>query len=225
LSFDASIGSDETGEAGTPELSNEQLRAQLASAEERATRGEQDLDRERGRLDTFLARSPQQEEKRASEPLPPMPDPVEETEKYRAWLVEKDARVTGEQERRLKAHTEEIRHENAEAETRAEIWSVFENKYPSHAAARDLASAAYSRLNTNGSLPSGTSNIVTAVAREMDRMVGTPIDKLTTPPDRTGGTSAGNRPAPTRPKAAADDDTIVSIHSAASAFKMKHGLI
>lgn len=224
MSFDTNIDTDPDS-SGTGDLSPDQLRAQLAAAEERAQRLEQDVDRERTRLDSFLSRNPSDPERKQAAPIQPMPDPIENPDGYRQWMADRDARVLAESERRLQAHTAEIRADQAAAEERAIIWTSFQTKYARHAQQRDLASAAYNRLVSAGSLSKDPDRIADAVAREMDRMVGTPIANITAPPDRTGGTSAGERPAPQKSRGSEDGEAEVSIHSAATAFKLKHGLI
>jgi len=210
-----------------PELSSDQLRAQLAAAEERVQRSESDLGRERTRLDSFLSQnqSPAQAAPAAREPIPPMPDPIENPDGYRQWMVQRDARAQQEMESRLEATRAELRGEIEVAESRANLWTAFQSRYPKHAERKDLAGAAYQSLNASGNIPNDVDSIVTAIKSEMDRMVGGSIENFSRPADRSAGTSAGDRPAPPQSKDQGGDDENVTIHSAVSAWKQKYGLI
>ena len=207
-----------------PALSPDQLAAQLASANERIAEQDQDLARERTRLDSFLKGSPPASKQELA-PIPPMPDPLEAPDAYRQWLVDKDARQTKEYERRLQAHTDQIQESMDSAEARATIWQEFQTRYPKYAERRDLAGAAYSALIGRNALPKTAVEVVDKVKAEMDRMVGTSIDSISKPADRSAGTSAGERPAPKSPPGPAGDDDSVTMHTAISDFKIKHGLI
>jgi len=207
-----------------PELSSEQMKAGLAAAEETIQRQKAELGRERQRLDQFLSRSPGETPENPPAALGVMPDMIENPDEYRVWHAEKDRRDKQEQTRLFDAEREDRRTEIANAESRANLWQVFQTNHPSHAKLSTLANPAYQRILQRGDTTTDATDLAKAIAAEMDAMAGGSIENFKKAPDRSGGTSGGESPSPKKQKQAEESEGFDSTHKAVSAWQVKYGL-
>ena len=222
---DIPLGEQDTDAPSQNELSPEQLRAQLAAAEETIQRQNQDLSHERSRLDQFLSRSPETPAETPPPPLGVMPDMIEKPDEYRIWMAEKDRRDKLETNRRFDAEREERKREIANAESRASLWQIFQANHPAHAKLTALANPAYQRVSQRSDAPSDVTFLAKAIADEMDSMAGGSVENLKKPADRSAGSSGGERPSPAKPKQETEvEDGFASTHKAISAWQTKYGL-
>ncbi len=220
--------SPEEGVDTPPQLSYEQMQAQLAASQEATQRAEGERDLERGRLDSFIQRGPQAPQSptpAALQPLGPMPDQVLHPEEYQAWVLERDRRQTAEINERIDRQGAELRQEMAAGENRHALWTSFQGKYPKHAALKDLVTSAYQGLQSRGDLPKTTDAILDAVKTEMNRLSGTNLENISPPANRTAGISAGEIPASPKPREVVDEGEGHTIHEAVTARQLHHGLI
>lgn len=212
------------------DLSPEELREQLAA--ERALRqaAETAASRDQQRFDSFLreVRAPQDNRSNAANTVQPLgapPDPSVDWEGHQRWLAEKDRRAQAELEARFAREREEITRTVTEQTTTATLWARFQTKYPTYASRSTLVRAAYVALIDAGRLPNDAEGAVDAVKREMDAMVGTPLDSIPVPANRTPDLS---QPGAVRRRAArsnTDADAVHTTHETITAEKRKYGLI
>lgn len=220
----------ETGNPHDEPDDDRRLDAASADADPRVMQLQQELERERARLDSFLKNSSRQEPRSAEPPplpaLGPMPDPTEDPQGFQKWLLDRDARQETIRQRELERIQTQNQTQVAESERRALLWNAFSNRYPAYAKRERLASVAFQTLADSDRLPAGIDGIVEAVKQEMDAIMGTPLQNGNV--DRTGGLADKTPPVQVKKKPAKEaeaDQPFASTHEASTAWKLKHGLI
>lgn len=224
LSFPIRGSEADLDDQGSEHESAEELRIQLAA--ERAAReaAEKARERDQQRLDEIIRGPRPTPPADTVKPLGPAPDPSEDFEAFQRWQAEKDRRAQVELEARLKAEREEIQRSVTDESRTQMLWTRFQQKYPKHAAREALVRAAYVELRQRNALPSSPEAAVDAVAREMDALVGAPIDPSAVPADRSVGTGDGIRQVPPRRNRKADEGHSTT-HEAITAQQIKYGLL
>lgn len=217
---------EETGE-GEETLDLESLRSQLEQERRAREAAEQERERERSRLDAWLQGRGESERAPATPPLGAAPDPTEDPERFRTWIAERDRRAAEELDRRLERQQRETEERIGMASRQATLWQLFQTRYPKHAERTDLASTAFQRVVQRGVLDrSDDSGVVDAVRKEMDSIVGAPIDKIGAPDgDRTRGLSVGDRGTAKKPARAPITDEPKTLHESISKRQLEFGLI
>lgn len=216
MSFDPSIETDD-----------EPLdRSELVRLREERDQARRDRERAEQRLDSWLSSRDREPARREQEaPLGPPPDPVEDREAFQRWQMERDRRQTAELERRLEAQEARVTREVDSRTRMVGLWTLFQSKYPEHAKRESLASTAFNRVSQRDGLDRTDAEIATAVAKEMDNLVGHPIAQLGREPDRTIDLSAGDRNTPPkRRKRDEDEGDDVPATLAGSIFKVQQRL-
>lgn len=208
--------------------SAEELRAQAEEARRERDAARADAERERGRLDSFLrgTRSETPTRAQAQPPLGPQPDPAVDFEGFQRWDAERERRRQAELDARLERIQEETRQSATEESRTTILWTRFQAKYPQYASRAALVRTAYVELSQRGALPADVEGAVDAVRREMDAIVGVPLDSVKAPADRTAGTSGNVPPAqPGRKSKGQANDTPSTFHESISRKRQEFGLL